>query len=258
MAASASVPWLMLPDMVLPVLIAAVLGAVVARSIVAEADAHRLELPDRWFGPVCEECGTGIDAVLASCRQQGHTQRRTNVIVLVATVVLSGLIPAALPSLWMVPAYLVFLWTVILLTVTDLDTKLIPNRILGPATLVGIVLLVGGHFGDTSSGSLVDAAIGGGAYFVAMFVLAFIVRGGLGFGDVKLAFLIGVFAGYLSLGHVLVAGVGSFLIGGTVAAFLLITRMRGRKDAIPFGPFMTTAAVVAVFFGQEIIDWYVG
>jgi len=98
--------------------------------------------------------------------------------------------------------------------------------------------------------------IGGVAYFVVMLILALIVRGGLGFGDVKLAFLIGVFTGYLSLGHVLVTGIGAFLIGGLVAAFLLVTRKSGRKDAIPFGPFMTSAAIVTIFFGQAIIDWY--
>jgi len=242
--------------MIFPVLVAALLGAVVARSIVAEADAHRLELPDRWFGPVCGECGSGLDAVLASCRRNRHTQRRTNVVALVATVVLSGLIPLAVPSLWLAPAYLVFLWAMILLTITDLDTKLIPNRILGPATVVGIVLLVAGHLAHQSGGDLIDAAIGGTSYFVVMLILALIVKGGLGFGDVKLAFMIGVFTGYLSLGHVLVAGIGSFLIGGVVAAFLLITRMRGRKDAVPFGPFMTIAALIALFFGQEVIHWY--
>jgi len=144
----------------------------------------------------------------------------------------------------------------ILLTVTDLDTKLIPNRILGPATVIGIVLLGLGYIVDTSSGSLVQALIGGVGYFLVMLLLALIVRGGLGFGDVQLAFLIGVFTGYLSLGHVLVSGIGSFLIGGLVAVFLLVTRRSGRKDAIPFGPFMTAAAIATIFFGQDIINWY--
>jgi leader peptidase (prepilin peptidase)/N-methyltransferase len=102
----------------------------------------------------------------------------------------------------------------------------------------------------------VQAAIGGVAYFSVMLVLALIVRGGLGFGDVKLAFLIGIFTGYLSLGHVLVTGIGSFLIGGFVALFLLITRRSSRKDAIPFGPFMTSAAILTIFFGQDVINWY--
>jgi prepilin signal peptidase PulO-like enzyme (type II secretory pathway) len=244
--------------MLIAVVVAAVLGAVFARSIVAEADAHRQDLPDNWYGPVCAQCGSSLDVALLSCNQHQHRQRRANVVVLVATIVLSGLLPPVLPSLWLLPAYLVFLWAMILLTVTDLDTKLIPNRILGPATVVGIVLLVLGYIADTSSGSLVEALIGGVAYFVVMLVLALIVRGGLGFGDVKLAFLIGVFTGYLSLGHVLVSGIGSFLIGGLVAIFLLATRRSGRKDAIPFGPFMTAAAIATIFFGQDVIIWYLG
>jgi leader peptidase (prepilin peptidase)/N-methyltransferase len=238
------------------VVVAALLGVFVARSIVAEADAHRLDLPDRWYGPTCEECGSPLGPALSNCQQHRHRQRTTNVVVLVGTIVLSGLLPLAIPSLWVLPAFLVFVWTMILLTVTDLDTKLIPNRILGPASVASIALLVLGYIPDTSSGSLIEAAIGGVAYFVVMLILALIVRGGLGFGDVKLALLIGVFAGYLSLGHVLVTGIGAFLIGGFVAAFLLVTRKSGRKDAIPFGPFMTAAAILTVFFGQAIIDWY--
>ncbi len=244
--------------MLIAVVVAALAGAVVARSIVAEADAHRQDLPDSWYGPVCGECGSSLDAALLMCTQHRHGQRGTNVVVLVMTIVLSGLLPPVLPSLWLLPAYLVFLWAMILLTVTDLDTKLIPNRILGPATVVGIVLLILGYVVDTSSGSVVEAFIGGTLYFLVMLVLALIVRGGLGFGDVKLAFLIGVFTGFLSLGHVVVSGVGSFLIGGFVAIFLLVTRRSGRKDAIPFGPFMTTAAIGTIFFGQDVINWYLG
>jgi leader peptidase (prepilin peptidase)/N-methyltransferase len=242
--------------MLISAVVAALVGAIVARSIVAEADAHRQESPDRWYGPVCRECGDPLDVTLIMCRPQKHRQRRANIVIIAATVVLSGFLPFAIPSLWLLPAYLVFLWTMILLTVTDLDTKLIPNRILGPGSVISIALLVIGYFLDTLSGSLVDAAIGGAAYFSVMLLLALIVRGGLGFGDVKLAFLVGVFTGYLGLGHVLVAGIGSFLIGGLVAAFLLITRKSSRKDAIPFGPFMTTAAILTVFFGQGVINWY--
>ncbi len=242
--------------MLVAILISAILGTLAARSIIAESDAHRQDLPDRWYGPVCAECGTGLGLLLTTCREHGHAQRRGNIVALLATIALSAAVPAAIPSLWLLPGYLVFVWAMILLTVTDLDTQLIPNRILGPATVVGILLILAGHLIDPSEGNLLDAGIGGAAYFAVMFLLALIARGGLGFGDVKLAFPIGVFTGYLSLGHVIVAGIGAFLLGGAVAALLLITRRSGRKDAIPFGPFMTTAAVITIFFGQGIIDWY--
>lgn len=246
----------MLCGMILATVVAALLGVVAARSIVAVSDTHRLELPDRWYGPTCVECGTDLDLTLVACRASHHRQRRSNFIVLLVSLILSGLVVLAIASLWLLPAYLVFLWTMILLTVTDLDTKLIPNRMLGPATVIGTVLLVAGHFMATRTGSLVDAAIGGVAYFAAMFLLALVARGGLGFGDVKLAFLIGIFVGYIGLGHVLLTGVSAFLIGGFVAGLLLVTRIRGRKDAIPFGPFMTTAAVLTAFFGTDFIAWY--
>jgi leader peptidase (prepilin peptidase)/N-methyltransferase len=246
----------MLPGMIPAAVISAFLGALIARSIVAESDAHRIEAPDKWVSPGCPTCGSPLVLTLGSCRQHAHRQRTSNTFALAAGIVLSGAVPFVLDSLWLLPAFLVFIWTMILLTITDLDTKLIPNRILGPATAVGVVLLVVGHFAGGARGDLMDSVMGGAAYFGVLLLLALLVRGGLGFGDVKLAFLIGMFTGYLSIGHVLVAGIGAFLIGGLVAAFLLITRKSGRKDAIPFGPFMTTAAIITVFFGQAIIDWY--
>jgi leader peptidase (prepilin peptidase)/N-methyltransferase len=91
-----------------------------------------------------------------------------------------------------------------------------------------------------------------------MYVLALIARGGLGYGDVKLAILIGAFTGFLGWNHVLVAGFGAFLIGGTVSLVLLATRLRSRKDAIAFGPFMIAAGLVAVVWGSAISDWYRG
>lgn len=242
--------------MLIAVIVSGFLGAVATRSIVAEADAHRQDLPDRWYSPVCPECTGSLGLLLTTCRENQHPQRSANIFILLASIALSAALPLATPSPWVLPAFLVFLWVMILLTVTDLDTKLIPNRILGPATIVGVVLLVGGHLVDPSAGHLITAAVGGAAYFAVMLVLALIVRGGLGFGDVKLAFIIGVFSGYLGAGHVVVAGVGAFLIGGTTALVLLVSRRSGRKDAIPFGPFMTSAAIIAVFFGQAIVDWY--
>lgn len=242
--------------MFIALVISALVGLFAARSIVAESDAHRFELTDRWYNPTCDTCTSTLNALLTSCTKHRHRQRRTNIFVLGATVVLSAALASVVPTLWVLPAYLVFLWTMILLTVTDLDTQLIPNRILGPATAVGSVLLLIGHLFDTSAGSLTSALLGAVAYFLVMYLLASVVRGGLGFGDVKLAFLIGLFTGYYSLGHVLVAGIGSFFIGGAVSLILLIGRKRTRKDAIPFGPFMTIAALLALFIGQDVLDWY--
>ncbi|NHZ71390.1 MAG: prepilin peptidase, partial [Proteobacteria bacterium] len=126
----------------------------------------------------------------------------------------------------------------------------------GPATVISGTLLIVGGLIDGEVTALLRAAAGGVIYFGGMFLLALIARGGLGFGDVKLAFLIGVFSGYMGWGPLVVAAIGGFLIGGFVAVVLLVTRVSRRKDSIPFGPFMTLAGIIAVVFGDAITLWY--
>lgn len=234
-------------------------GAYLAsRSIVAEADAHRLSGTDRWIRPVCPECGNALDVTMRSCAGDRHPQRIANLWILLSTVVASVLLTVAAPSLWLVPAYVVFGWLMVLLTATDLDTKLIPNRILFPGTAVAIGLLVVGAIPAGLAEGLGRAAIGGAGFFALMIVLAMAARGGLGFGDVKLAFVIGAFAAFESWGHLMLAVLGGFILGGLTSGVLLITRRVGRRDAIPFGPFMTIAAVATLVFGQAFLDWYLG
>ncbi len=240
------------------VIVAGIVGAFTGRAIVAEASAHRRGLPDRWWDPRCEECDGPVRITGVRCSVEGHPQRSLDVWTPPVTAGLFALVAATSPSPWVTPAYLVFTAAMVLLTVTDLDTKLIPNRILAPATIAAGLLLIVGGLAVGAPGALARAVGAGLAYFGVMFLLALVARVGLGFGDVKLAFLIGVFTGFLGLGSVVVAGVGAFLIGGVVAVVLLLTRRSSRKDAIPFGPFMTAAAIVAVTAGDAIVGWYLG
>lgn len=232
-------------------------GVIAARSVVAEADAHRLDNPDRWWAPECAECGSALTLSLLSCETRGHRQRRANMFVLILLPLLLVAMAFGVPSLWVWPAYAAFTISMVLLTVTDLDTKLIPNRILGPSIVVCAVLLACGWVLERDAGSLVRAILGALAYFAAMYVLALVARGGLGFGDVKLAFLIGLMTGFLGWGPVVVAGIFAFLIGGIVSLVLLLTRRLNRKDSIPFGPFMVAAGLIATAWGSAITDWYI-
>lgn len=238
--------------------ISIVVGLVVGRSIVAETTAHRLGLPDNWLHPECEECGSRLSLVMAHCSTNHHRQPWYTIGVPIVTAVVFGVVGATTPTLAVLPAYLVFAATMVTLTVTDLQTKLIPNRILGPATAAAAALLVLGGLATQNYTAIGHAAIGGFAYFGSLFVLAFIARGALGFGDVKMSFIIGLFTGYISLGSVLVAGVGAFIIGGLYSAVLIVTKRSSRKDMIPFGPFMTSAGIVAIVYGPTIATWYTG
>ncbi|MGB9359133.1 MAG: A24 family peptidase [Acidimicrobiia bacterium] len=196
--------------------------------------------------------GVATDRPFESIRDD---PRRTP-LVAVVTAALFAVTPLIVEVDWTLPAYLWFVAVTVTLTLTDMDTKLIPNRILYPGTVVGLVLLIGG--GLIENGPIVRALGGGALYFVLLFVLALIARGGFGFGDVKLAFLLGMFAAYQSWDSLIVAIFAAFLLGGLVSLLLVVFRIRSRKDAIPFGPYLVLGAYVAIAWAGTISTWYVG
>lgn len=190
----------------------------------------------------CRDCGTGI-----SVRYP---------LVEAGTGAAFALLGVLLGASWVVPAYWWFAAVAITLTLTDLDVQRIPNRILFPGTVVAAMLLATGSALDGELGSLARAGGGAGAYFGLLFIVALVARGGFGFGDVKLAVLLGGFLAYRSWEALVVGIFAAFLIGGVVAAVLLITRRAGRKSAIAFGPSMVAGAAVALAWAAPIADWY--
>ena len=102
---------------------------------------------------------------------------------------------------------------------------------------------------------IVDAAIGGGIGFGLLLIVALISRGGMGGGGVKLAGLIGLVTGFPLVFVAMFLGVVS---GGLVAGVLLVTKVKKRKETIPFGPFLALAAVATLFWGNSLLGWYLG
>jgi leader peptidase (prepilin peptidase)/N-methyltransferase len=137
----------------------------------------------------------------------------------------------------------------IVLLVIDLEHQLILNVIVYPMMVVA--LLISSLRPDGPG--VIYALIGGAAAFVLFFLIAFISRGGMGWGDVKMAGLIGLATGFPQVFMALLVAV---LLGGIVAIILLILRLRGRKQGIPFGPFLAIGALAALFYGQLILGWY--
>jgi leader peptidase (prepilin peptidase)/N-methyltransferase len=154
--------------------------------------------------------------------------------------------------------YLWFVGVTIALTLTDLDHQRIPNRILYPSTAVGAVLLAGAAIGDGHAVWFVRAIEGGAAYFALLFIVALAARGGFGMGDVKLAFFLGLFLAYVSWGTLVVGVFAAFVVGGVVASGLLVTKVRGRKDPIAFGPALVAGAWIAIPFAGRLLSWYLG
>lgn len=144
----------------------------------------------------------------------------------------------------------------IIIFVVDLEQGLILNKVVYPAMVVALILAIflpQPWITQVKFHGIANFAIGGGIGFVLLLLIAIISRGGIGWGDVKLAALIGLATGFPLVFVALIMGA---IIGGLVAVFMLIARKRGRKETIPFGPFLSLATWITLLWGSSILIWY--
>ena len=159
---------------------------------------------------------------------------------------------------WEVPAYCALASGLLVLSLIDLDHFLLPNRVLYPTGFIvaGLLLLpaaIDGHWD-----LYLRAVEGGAAAFAVFFLIHIVSPRGMGFGDVRLSFLLGLALGWLSWGHVFLGLFLGFLLGAVVGASLIAFKLRSRKDPVPFGPFMAAGALMAIFAGTQLLDLYRG
>ena len=152
--------------------------------------------------------------------------------------------PLAFAALLVAAVYLVA--TGALLSWIDLRTHRLPNRIVFPAYAVAGVLLTTAALAAGEPGRLVRLLAGGAVLWLFYFLLRLVYPPGMGFGDVKLAGVLGMYLGYLGWGHVFAGTFAAFLLGGVWSLGLLATRRGSLKSAIPFGPFMLAGSAAAM------------
>jgi leader peptidase (prepilin peptidase)/N-methyltransferase len=131
------------------------------------------------------------------------------------------------------------------LMLIDIDTHLLPSSIVYRAIAVAIPLLTLAAFTD-DTGSISTMFLGVLIMWVLMKTLEVLSRGDLGGGDVRLALLLGLYTGWLSLEHVAIAVVAGFGTAGLFALVLIVLRRAGRRTHIAFGPFLIAGALLAV------------
>lgn len=156
------------------------------------------------------------------------------------------------------PAWLFLIAAGVVLAYVDIRVHLLPNAIVLPAYPIVLVLLTLGALLSGEWGALLRALICGAALWALFAVAVLIYPAGMGFGDVKLAGLLGLATGWFGAGHVLLGLVLSFCLGGVVSLALVIARRAGRKSAVPFGPFLLVGFLLATLTGPDLIAWYVG
>ncbi|MDK3255841.1 prepilin peptidase [Blastococcus capsensis] len=144
------------------------------------------------------------------------------------------------------PAFLAVAGAGVLLAVIDLQHRLLPNRVIGPAAGVTAGLLTLAAAVDGAWDALLRAGIAAAVLFGSYLVLALISPSGLGMGDVKLAGLLGLPLGWLGWDAVLLGAVAGFVVQAALALLLLATRRIGLKAELPFGPAMLLGAAVAI------------
>jgi len=179
-------------------------------------------------------------------------------IVEAGCAVLFGVAAARFGPSWALPGYLVFFAALLAVTVIDLKHFIVPDRITAPLTLAAVPLLGIAAAGEGDWWAFIRALLGGLILFASFLSLNLVYSRGMGMGDVKLSFSLGLYLGWLGWGELLLGVFFSFLLGAVVSLVLLISGVRGTKDFIPFGPFLAAGTVIAVLWGASIIRWYSG
>ncbi len=154
------------------------------------------------------------------------------------------------------PAYLYLAAVGIALAVIDLDVRRLPDALTLPSYPVAGLLLGAAAALGSQSGEVLRALLGGAAMFTFYFLLCLAYPAGMGFGDVKLSGLLGLYTAWLGWGAWAVGLFAGFLFGGLWGIGLILLGRGGRKSKVPFGPFMLLGALVAALAGEPLAQAY--
>lgn len=144
--------------------------------------------------------------------------------------------------------YAAFTVILLMVSIVDLDHFWIPDRLLLAGTVLwGLSLWWPGGIG------LRPGLLGGMVGIAVMATIYYLARGGMGLGDVKLAALMGL---YLGPAQVALALMLAFVIGAIAGGTLVLLKRKGRKDRLPFGPFLAVGAYLTMLWGPRLVQWY--
>ena len=239
----------------------AFLGGLIAGSFVTVV-AHRVPRGESIVGPRsrCPACGVQIAAydnvpVFSWAILRGRARccgtaisARYPLTELALGILYVATVLVLWDEPWEVASGLVFVTALMAVTLTDLERRIIPNKILIVAAVLAVAIAAAGDPGVLPERAIAAAAAGG-----LLFAAALAYPRGMGLGDVKLAATMGLFLGRNVAPAIIVA-----LLAGSLVGLAMIARdgARARKRAIPFGPFLALGGVVGLLLGDQIVDWY--
>ncbi len=244
-----------------PVAVLAFVGGLLVGSFITVV-AHRVPRGESIVGPRsrCPACGVQIAAydnvpVVSWLVLRGRARccgASISPRYLLTELAVAVLYVATVLVLWDDPTDvvegLIFVPLLLAVTLTDLERRIIPNRILAVGAVAALVVAAIGDPGSLPVRLI--AAVGAGGFF---FLAALAYPRGMGLGDVKLAATMGLFLGRNVIPAIFVA-----LLAGSLVGIAIIARegSAGRKMAIPFGPFLALGGVVGLLLGDQLVDLY--
>ena len=230
---------------------------------------HRVPRGESVVSPpsACPNCKTAIRPrdnvpvagwllLKGKCRDCQHPISARYPIVEAGTAGLFAVMALRFGDDWVLPAYLYLAAVGLALALIDLDCKRLPDVLTLPSYPVAALLLGAAALLGSDSGSFPKALLGGAAMFAVYFALAFAYPAGMGFGDVKLSGVLGMYTAWLGWGAWAVGLFLGFLLGGLFGIALIALKKGGRKTAVPFGPFMLLGVLIAILVGPELAQGY--
>ena len=154
---------------------------------------------------------------------------------------------------WDLPAYLVLFAGLLALSCIDVERMILPKKIVYPLTVLVAALLLLAAAATGRWHDLVIGVICGAGWFAVFFAMNLASPRILGFGDVRLSFVLGLSLGWLGVGYVLLGFFAANLIGAVIGIVLIATKHMDRQSQIPYGVFLAAGCAVAVFAGPEIL-----
>jgi len=246
-------------------LVAAVLAVVglvagdLAEVAVERTGAHADWQRPWWACPTCGEVPTGLAAVPVvgpwrrrRCPRCGavRPQAWRPVVLGVVTGAAWASLTATIGLHAPLPAALALVAALVVAAAVDLERLIIPTRVVAAGVVVVAAALVVASAVDGRWSALGWAAVSAAVAFSVFFVVHAVVPHGMGFGDVRLAGLIGLGTGWSAPSHAFVAFLAAFVLGAVGGVVMMMATGQGRRAKVPFGPFLAAGALVALLGGS--------
>lgn len=244
----------------------------------AEATARESEAPAAppepplnllWPPSTCPHCGTRIAPwhnipvvsylwLRGRCAACGERISVRYPIVEAAAAILGVVVALVLGPTWQTVAALGFTWTLLALTLIDLDHQLLPDSITLPLLWAGLLVALFSIDGAPLFADLRSVVIGAAAGYLSLWTVYQLFKlatgkEGMGYGDFKLLAAIGAWLGWQMLPLVILL---SAAVGAVLGSLMLLAAGRSRQTPIPFGPYLAAAGWIAMLWGERIVDAY--